>query len=591
MHGSPEIEAASRKQWWLVASGVCKFAYPMIGLRPETRLTSPMLDRAVIDALFPADLPEPQHWERRYPARSLPEGAAVTRFGPSPTGFVHIGGIYVAMIDRDVATHSGGTYLVRVEDTDQSREVEGALAQFARAFDYFGIRPDEDDEHGCYGPYRQSRRDRIYLTYVRELLRQGKAYPCFATKEQLADITARQQAAKLPTGYYGSWALWRDAQSDAVQAKLAEGAPYVVRFRAPDDAAGQRVRFTDTIRGELEHEANRNDTVILKSSDQSPRLPTYHFAHAVDDHLMRVNLVIRGDEWISSVPLHRQLFDALGFDQVRYAHVAPLMKQIPGGKRKLSKRADPEASVDFYIQAGYPAEAVLYYLRGLANGRLAEMPLKQALAAPIRLDHCGVAGPLVDLVKLEDISADYIATLPAQQVLDAMRRWAGQFDPDLAEVLDAEPDLALRALAVEREGVDNPRKDLRKWSDFRATCGFFFPQLFTTLSGPADERLLPLGVDATIAGSFAHDFADGYEYRDDPQEWFNQIRERAAKHGFAASAKEYKKNPDGYPGSIREASQLIRVALTGSTRSPDLHAVSGALGTAEVLRRLRALGD
>ncbi|HJT02855.1 MAG TPA: glutamate--tRNA ligase family protein [Pseudonocardiaceae bacterium] len=549
-----------------------------------------MLDRAVIDTLFPADLPEPEHWEQRYPPRSLPEGAQVTRFGPSPTGFVHIGGIYVATIDRDIAIHSGGTYLVRVEDTDQSREVEGALTQFARAFDYFGIRPDEDEEHGSYGPYRQSRRDRIYLSYVRELLRQGRAYLCFATKDELADITARQQAAKIPTGYYGSWAIWRDAGPAAVATKLADGIPYVVRFRAPDDAAGQRVRFTDVIRGELEHEANRNDTVILKSSDQSPRLPTYHFAHAVDDHLMRVSLVIRGDEWISSVPLHCQLFDALGFERVCYAHVAPLMKQISGGKRKLSKRADPEASVDFYIEAGYPADAVLYYLRGLANGRLADMPLQQALATPIRLDQCGVAGPLVDLVKLEDISADYIATLPGRQVLGAVRSWAAQYDPGLAEVLDADPDLALRALAVERDGVPNPRKDLRKWSDFRATYGFFFPQLFDLLSGPDDQHLASLGVDAAVTASFAHDLIKGYQHLDDPKEWFNQIRELAAKHGFAANAKEYRKNPDTYPGSVREASQLIRVALTGSTRSPDLHAITQALGEAEVLRRLRALG-
>jgi glutamyl-tRNA synthetase len=548
-----------------------------------------MLDRTVIDTLFPADLPEPGHWEQRYPPRQLPEGAQVTRFAPSPTGFVHIGGVYVATIDRDIAAHSGGVYLVRVEDTDQSREVEGALDQFARAFDYFGIPSDEDDEHGSYGPYHQSARDRIYLTYVRDLLRQGKAYLCFATKDELAGITARQQAAKIPTGYYGSWAIWRDADATTVRAKLAEGAPYVVRFRAPDNTEGQRVRFTDAIRGKLEHETNRNDTVILKSSDQSPRLPTYHFAHAVDDHLMRITLVIRGEEWISSVPLHLQLFDALGFEPVTYAHIAPLMKQISGGKRKLSKRTDPEAGVDFYIEAGYPAEAVLYYLRGLANGRLAELPLHKALTTPIRLDQCGVAGPLVDLVKLEDISADHIATLSGPQILDTVRSWAGRFDPDLATVLDAEHDLALRALAVERDGVDNPRKDLRKWSDFRPAYGFFFPQLFTPLSGPTDERLTPLGVDPAIATSFTHDFADGYQHLDDPQEWFNQIRELAARHGFAPNAKEYKKNPDAYPGSIREASQLIRVALTGSTRSPDLHAVTQALGAPEVLRRLRTL--
>jgi glutamyl-tRNA synthetase len=548
-----------------------------------------MLDRAVIDALFPADLPEPEHWEQRYPPRQLPEGAQVTRFGPSPTGFVHIGGIYVATIDRDIATHSGGVYLVRIEDTDQSREVEGALDQFARAFDYFHIASDEDDSRGAYGPYRQSARERIYLTYVRHLLRQGAAYLCFATKDELADITTRQQAAKLPTGYYGKWAIWRDADPADVAAELAEGTPYVVRFRAPDDAAGQRARFTDAIRGELEHEANRNDTVILKSSDQSPRLPTYHFAHAVDDHLMRVNLVIRGDEWISSVPLHRQLFDALGFEPVTYAHIAPLMKQIPGGKRKLSKRKDPEAGVDFYVQAGYPAEAVLYYLRGLANGRLAEISMGAALATPIRLDQCGVAGPLVDLVKLEDISADYIATLTSRQVLDAVRTWATDHDPALVTVLDTESDLALGALAVEREGVDNPRKDLRKWSDFRPAYGFFFPQLFAVLSGAGDERLAPLGVAPAVAAAFVRDFAGGYQHLTDPQEWFNQIRELAAKHGFAPTAKEYKKNPDAYSGSILEASQLVRVALTGSTRSPDLHTITQALGADEVLRRLRAL--
>ncbi|WP_405057178.1 glutamate--tRNA ligase family protein [Kribbella sp. NBC_01505] len=548
-----------------------------------------MLDRAVIDGLFPADLPEPEFWEEKYPQRELADGAKVTRLGPSPTGFIHIGGIYAGMIDRDVSTNTGGVYLVRIEDTDQSREVEGALEQFARGFDYFHISSDEDVTKGSYGPYMQSQREQIYLTYVRQLLREGKAYLCFATKEELADITGRQQANKVPTGYYGKWAIWRDAEATDVAAKLADGTPYVVRFRAPDDADGQRARFTDAIRGELEHEANRNDAVILKASDQSPRLPTYHFAHAVDDHLMRVNLVIRGDEWISSVPLHQQLFAALEFEPIQYAHIAPLMKQIPGGKRKLSKRKDPEAGVDFYIGAGFPADAVLYYLRGLANGRLAEVPLAEALAAPIQLDQCGVAGPLVDLVKLEDISADHIATLSGQQIFDAVRVWALEYDAELVPVLDAEPELALRALAVERDGVENPRKDLRKWSDFRAAYAFFFPSLFELVTGPTDERIAALGVAPEVVTAFAQDLVASYEHRDDASEWFNQIRDLAAKHGFAANAKEYKKDPDAFPGSIREASQLVRVAITGATKSPDLHATTQALGAEETLRRLKAL--
>ncbi|MGH3912044.1 MAG: glutamate--tRNA ligase [Pseudonocardiaceae bacterium] len=546
-----------------------------------------MLDRAVIDSLFPADLPEPEHWEQQYPPRQLPSAAEVTRFAPSPTGFLHIGAVYVATIDRDLAVRTGGRYLVRVEDTDQSREVEGASTQFARAFDYFGIQPTEAETDGAYGPYRQSAREASYLTFARQLLRQGAGYLCFATKEELAEITKRQQAAKVPPGYHGRWAIWRDAEPAAVLAELAKGTPYVVRFRAPDKAAGQRVRFTDVIRGELEHEANRNDVVILKSSDQSPRLPTYHFAHAVDDHLMRVSLVIRGEEWISSMPLHLQLFDALGFDPPHYAHIAPLMKQVLGGKRKLSKRHDPEAAVDFYLQAGYPAAAVLYYLRGLANGRLAEMPLADALDAPIQLTECGVAGPLVDLVKLEDISADHIATLAGADIIDAVRTWASDYDPNLLAVLDAEPGLALRALAVERDGVSNPRKDLRKWSDFRPAYGFFFPELFALVERADDDRLG--GLDPELVRAFIADFAENYQPLDDPKDWFDQIRQLATKHGFAPSPKDYKKNPDAYPGSIREAAQLIRVTLTGSTRSPDLHAVATALGPDEVQRRLRAL--
>lgn len=548
-----------------------------------------MLDRAVIDSLFSADLPDVEEWERRYPARSLPDGAKVTRLGPSPTGHVHIGTVYVATIDRDVSSSSGGVYLVRVEDTDQLRLVDSATAQFDRAFSYFGIASDEDTQHGDYGPYQQSRREQIYHSYARELLRQDKAYLCFATKEDLADSTERQRAAKLPTGYYGQWAIWRDADPADVQAKLDEGAPWVVRFRTPAGADGRRVSFVDSIRGRLSAEDNRNDAVILKASDQSPRLPTYHFAHAVDDHLMRVNLVIRGDEWISSVPLHLQLFDALGFEQVTYAHIAPLMKVIPGGKRKLSKRKDDEANVDWYMSTGYPAEAVSYYLRGLANGKLAELPLPEALATPIQLEDCGVAGPLVDLDKLTDISADFIASLDGPTVLERLMVWAHVYDSEVGSVLEQEPALALRALAVEREGTDNPRKDLRMWSDFRSAYGFFFPALFEPVSGPADPRLVDLGVPAEVITAFANDLVSGYQQLEDPQEWFGQIRGLATEHGFAKNAKEYKKNPEGFPGSIREASQIVRVALTGSTRSPDMQAITQVLGVDEVLRRLRPL--
>jgi glutamyl-tRNA synthetase len=547
-----------------------------------------MLAGPMIDALFPPDLPEPQDWERRYPPRRLPDGAKVTRVGPSPTGSVHIGTVYSAMIDSDVAHHSRGRYLLRIEDTDQSREVEGALDQFARAFAYFGLTPDEEEGRGAYGPYYQSQRADIYASYVRDLMRQGKAYPCFATSAELADIRQRQQEAKVPPGYYGEWAIWRDAPDEQVQAKLAEGAPYVARFRSPG-VTGRRTEYTDAIRGRLSAEDNFNDVVILKSAGpagERDRLPTYHFAHAVDDHLMRVNLVIRGEEWLSSVPLHLQLFAALGFDPPEYAHTSQLMKQIPGGKRKLSKREDPETNIDFYIEAGYPAKAVLYYLRGLANGSLAELPLDEALATPIKLPELGGAGPLIDQAKLEDISADHIATRSGPQILEAMLIWAAEYDPALADVLRAEPDLALAALAVEREGVPNPRKDLRKWSDFRSAYGFFFRELFTLVSR-GDERLG--GLPDELVRSFATDFAAGYQDVADPQEWFGQIRDLAAKYGFAPNARQFKQAPEKYPGSITDASQLIRVALTGSRRSPDLASVARVLGREEVIRRVSSL--
>jgi len=304
---------------------------------------------------------------------------------------------------------------------------------------------------------------------------------------------------------------------------------------------------------------------------------------------MRVDLVIRAEEWISSVPLHLQLFDSLGFEAPAYAHVAPLMKQIPGGKRKLSKRKDVEAGVDYYIEQGYPAAGVLYYLRGLANGRLAELPLPEALAAPIRLEDCGVAGPLVDLVKLEDITADHIATLSSEEVVTAVRTWASTYDPQVAQALDTEPDLAVRAVSVERVGVENPRKDLRKWSDFRTAYGFFFPQLFEPLTDARDERFAGLGVDADVVRLVLADLADTYRPIEDGDAWFAQIRELAARHGFASSPKELKKNPVAYPGSIREASQIVRITLTGSTRSPNLHDVAMTLGSDEVVRRLRSV--
>ena len=545
-----------------------------------------MLDRDEIDALFPSDLPEADHWERQYSPRHIDFTAQVTRFCPSPTGSLHLGGIFVAMLDQAIARQTGGTYFIRIEDTDQEREVAGAADQFGRALDWYNLSSDEPEGIGHYGPYVQSRRSEIYLTYARDFLRAGKAYPCFCTKEELAKLAEEQRAANVSTGYYGRWAPWRDAPDELVRRRLAAGDPYVVRFRSPGEA-DRRITFMDEIRGPISLYDNRNDVVILKSSVNAVRLPTYHFAHAIDDHLMRVTLVIRGEEWIPSVPVHLQLFDAAGFERVAYAHVAPLMKRTGSSRRKLSKRNDPEASIEFYMAAGYPEEALIYFLRGLANSRLSYMPIAAALNEPLRLKECGTAGPLVDLVKLEDISADVVAEMASERIIREVIKWADIYDTGLAAVLNRSHALALRALDIDRIGVDHPRKDLRKWSDFRRVYGYFFSELFEPVMDAADPRFG--GLPPNSVRKLSSLFSEHYRDWESSDQWFEQIRLSAAASGFAPTVRAFKDSPSTYVGSIREASQVIRVLLTGTTNSPALHMIANVIGDEEVKRRVTAV--
>ena len=543
-----------------------------------------MLTAELINSLFDSALPESSHWESHYPPRDLPAGAIVTRFAPSPTGFLHTGGVYIATLGRNLAHHSGGVYFVRIEDTDQTREVAGSREQFARAFKYFDIESDENDSNSKWGPYEQSKRELIYHSFARELLRHGQAYPCFCTREELAQMTEEQQAAKIHTGYYGSWARCRNLSQAEVISRLEAGRPYTIRFRSPDGPAG-RVEFVDLIRGRIEHQDNINDIVLLKSSDQSPRLPTYHFAHAVDDHLMRVNLVLRGEEWISSVPLHLQLFNALGFKPISYAHIAPLMKIDGSSKRKLSKR-DNEADVDFYIRSGYPAGAVQHYLRGLANSTFAEMTFAESASAALSLSDCGVAGPIFDLVKLESISREFIAQLSIDDAVQSLQEWANEYDPELAEILANNPALVRRIFAAEREpGVQ--RKDLARWDEFRARYGLYFRELFALVTDPADARFAPVKPEMVV--KLLQDFADSYQHITDKDAWFQQIRSLAGAHGFAPTAGQFKKAPESFAGSIAHVSNVIRIALTGLTTSPELFLVAHNIGEEELLRRVRAV--
>jgi glutamyl-tRNA synthetase len=544
-----------------------------------------MLTVDFINTLFDAELPEPSHWESLFPPRKLPDGAIVTRFAPSPTGFLHTGGVYVANLGKNLAHHSAGSYFIRIEDTDQAREVPGSREQFARGFKYFDIESDENDSNSKWGPYEQSKRELIYHTYARELLRKGHAYPCFCTREELAQMTEEQNAAKVQTGYYGSWARCRNLSQAEVRGRIQAGKPYAIRFRSPDGPP-KRVEFVDLIRGRIEHQDNVNDIVLLKSSDQSPRLPTYHFAHVIDDTLMRVTVVLRGEEWISSVPVHLQLFHALGFQPIPYAHIAPLMKFDGASRRKLSKRKDNEADVAFYIDSGYPAGAVLHYLRGLANSRFAEMTFEESASSALSLSECGVAGPIFDLVKLESISREFIAQLPIEEALEDLLTWAREFDPELATVLSGNLELVRRIFANERNPAVQ-RKDLAKWNEFRERYGLYFQELFPPISDPSDPRFAPVGPDMVV--KLAKGFADSYRHEDNKEAWFEQIRSLASANGFAPTAGQYKKNPENFAGSIGHVSNAIRIALTGLTTSPDLFLVAQNLGAEEVLRRVRTL--
>ena len=381
----------------------------------------------------------------------------------------------------------------------------------------------------------------------------------------------------------------RNLSDDEVTARLDAGLANVIRFRAPETAADNRVTYTDVIRGPIEQEDNVQDTVVLKSSDAPLRLPTYHLAHVVDDHLMRITVVTRGDEWISSVPVHLQLFAALGFDPIPYAHIAPLMKVSGSSRRKLSKRHDPEASVDFYLSEGYPRGAVLHYLRGLANSRLAELPFVEAAAEPIRLADCNVAGPMVDLDKLADIGKDYIAELTDDEVIERVATWAGENDEGLSDALADDAAYNRSVLAIRNAAVKNIRKDLAKWSDFRSAYGFLYRSIFEPIGAPTDERVG--GMDPDLAQRVAADFVAHYNHDSDRDVWFEQIRELAARNDFAVNKSQLNEDPDRYHGLLRDVATLIRVLVTGASQSPDLFSVATVLGADEVTRRVSALAN
>ena len=523
-------------------------------------------------------------YEEKYVARSLPEGAVVTRFAPSPTGFVHIGGIYQSLIAR-LMTKDQGVFFVRIEDTDQKREVEGGTKQIIDALYDSDLAPNEyvdenDVDHGEYGPYKQSLRKEIYHSYAKRLLEEGNAYPCFCSPEDLEAIRNDQEKAKERTGYYGKWTKCRNMPVDMAIEKIKNGDPYIVRFKSPGNP-DKKIKHKDVIKGAVDFPENDQDIVIIKSDG----LPTYHFAHAVDDHLMQTNLVIRGDEWLASVPLHLQLFYVLGFKSPRYAHIAPMMKVDGEGKRKLSKRKDPESAVGYYKEEGIPKQSVLEYLMNIANSNF-EIWRKQNIDKSMYefdfdIKKMGVSGALFDMVKMLDVSKNVISRYTAEEVYDASLVWANEFDKELADML-ADKEYALKVLGIER-GNAKPRKDIAKWSDVKNTISYMYADKFDKNGEFEYQKVTDKDEIDNIVKTY---FEKYYDAQDDKQTWFNKMKDLAEEMGYCREVKEYKANPDAYKGHVGDISTVIRVKLTGRCNTPDLYEIMQVLGLDEIKNRI-----
>ena len=527
----------------------------------------------------------PEDVEKRFPVRDLPEGARVTRIAPSPTGFVHFGNLFPALVSERLAHQSGGVFMLRIEDTDEKRKVNGAVELILSAFAHYGLKFDEGalaDEggFGAYGPYYQSLRAPIYHVFAKQLVEEGYAYPCFCTHEELEKGHAAQEEAKVTPGYWGEWAPCRNLALEQIEENLKAGKPYTLRLRSPGKPGG-RIRFTDTIKGDLELDENFMDAVLLKSDG----IPTYHFAHAVDDHIKRVTHVVRGEEWLSTLPLHVQLFDLLRFRRPKYVHISHLMKRTEdGGKRKLSKRHDPEAALSFYREAGYPVEGVREYVMSVLNSNFEEwrranptIPMEEF---SFSIKKMSASGALFDLNKLDDISKNILAVRTADEIYESLLEWAKVYAPEYAARLEAAPAYAKAYLAIGRGG-EKPRKDFARLSEMPEAFAFFYDELYSVAEElPENENV------RADAAKILSEYRALYNAADDRDTWFDKIRTLGESLGYAARPKDYKQNPEAFRGHVGDVSAVIRLCVTGRKNSPDLYDVMQVLGETRVARRL-----
>lgn len=534
-------------------------------------------------------------YEAMYPKRNLPEGAKVTRLGPSPTGFIHLGNLYGAFVDERLAHQSNGVFYLRIEDTDDKRFVENAVETIISSLAFFGIKFDEGvTEHGdvgSYGDYTQSHRGEIYRFYAKKLLAEGKAYPCFLTEEEISEIREKQEKEKIAPGIYAGWSKYRDWDKDPEIQKLVTdhidaGDPFVIRLKSDGtpNATGEdikRNKVVDGIRGTLDVPENFQDVVIIKTTG----IPTYHFAHAVDDHLMRTTHVIRGEEWLPSLPIHVELFEKLGFELPVYCHTAQLMKiGEDGNKRKLSKRKDPELSLDYYRDQGYHPAAVREYLLTILNSNYEEWRMENPEADidefKFTTEKMSNSGALFDLDKLNDVSKEAMLHIPAPKIAEFLQEWSLEFAPEYGYIFD-DMDLLVKILDLGRD-EKKPRKDLVYARQIMEFISYFYDQSFKIV----DE--VPTEAEADKV-KILEEYLSSYNHADTQEEWFNKIREIATNLGYAAKPKDYKKNPDDYKGHVGHVSTVIRLALVGRAQSPDVWAIQQIMGEDMVKARINRM--
>ncbi len=543
-----------------------------------------MNNEDLANLIFP-EIKDYTYYEEKYPERDLPEGAQVLRVAPSPTGFIHVGGLFQGLIARQIANQTKGVFFVRIEDTDQKRKIENGAEEIINAYYDYDIVPDESinldgTDKGNYGPYMQSLRGDIYKSYAKKLISEGKAYPCFCTSEELEQIRSNQEKAQERSGYYGKWTKCRNMPIDMAVEKIKAGVPYVIRFKSPGNP-DKKIRYKDVIKGNIDFPENDLDIIIIKSDG----LPTYHFAHAIDDHLMRTTMVTRSDEWVSSVPLHIQLFYSLGFKVPKYAHTAPLMKQDGASKRKLSKRKDPEAAVSYYTEVGIPKDSVKEYLMNIANSNFEiwrkQNPDKPLSEFPFDIKKMGVSGALFDMVKLLDVSKSVISRFTAEKVYEETYTWAKKYDEELLEMLK-DKEYALKVLGIERGNV-KPRKDIAKWSDVKEIIYYMYDEKFATNKVFEYQKITDTSEIDKIVKLY---FEKYYNEKDDKQTWFDKIKDLSEELGYAREVKEYKANPDNYKGHVGDISTVLRVKLTGRCNTPDLYEIMNVIGKERLLKRI-----